>query len=86
MLAEKKKYESLCTDCYSCHFYEFNSCIDFILNALKKNLFQLSPIQLAELIQDFRTIFAANKVHANNEPLSFILAELFSKASSVNYF
>lgn len=60
--------------------------MDFLLNALRKGLFQPAPLQLAQLIQDFRGIFAANKMHANSESLSCILAELFSRASSVDYF
>ncbi len=83
---ERKKYDAVGTDCYSCHFYEFNACIEFILNALKKSLFPVSPVAVGELIGDFRGIFAKNSLHAYTLTLSYILAELFSKVQSVDYY
>ena len=74
------------TDCYSCHFYEFNSCLEFILNALRKSLFPVSPNAVGELIGDFRAIFAKNQIHGYTGSLSCILAELFSKVQQVDYY
>lgn len=39
--AEKQKYSNYITDCYSCHFFEFNSCVSFMGDILKNNKFIL---------------------------------------------
>jgi len=56
------------------------------LLSLKNATFKLDVLQLQQLLLDFKSIFANNQMHAYNNTLSFILAEVFSRFEHVDYF
>jgi len=83
---EKDKYSQYSTDCYSCHFFELSSCINFISEILNNPNFKIEFGKLHELVVDFKEMFFKNKVHSINGLLSSILAELFNRVASIDYF
>lgn len=74
---EKTLYGNLRTDCYSCHFYEFQAALKFLLETLTNQALVLAPDQLQTLLSNFQTVFSSNQVHAYSSVLCSILAQLY---------
>lgn len=56
------KYHLCGTDCYSCHFFEFDAGIGFIGDLLKNDSFNFKPTEIVAIFEDFKQYGKHNKL------------------------